>query len=81
MSSGVAWIDRKVGELRGARDHLERLGLPPRPSGGDRHARPPVPGARNYYPVSDGWRVRGHEGVFTDDQLIEFARERGFRHG
>lgn len=66
MSSGVAWIDRKVGELRGAREHLTSLGLHPREAGfGGNQGR--------------GWRLPHWSGVFTDEQLIEMARERGFR--
>lgn len=64
MSSGVAWIDRKVGELRGAREFLTDLGLHPRQAG---------PGQ------GTGWRLPHWVGIFTDDMLIEMARERGFR--
>jgi len=78
MSSGVAWIDRRVTELAGAREYLANIGLVPRPWGGNRHAftrsGAPVRGA-----TSEGWRVAHWQGVFTDDMLIEFAKERGFR--
>jgi hypothetical protein len=69
-SSGVPWIDRKVRELGGARAHLDQIGLTPRPATDDR---------RDYYRQGTGWRITGWVGVFTDDQLIDLARERGFR--
>jgi hypothetical protein len=78
MSSGVPWIDRKVGEAKAARAFLIGIGLTPRPAGGDRHGHLPYPGRRTYYSVSDGWRVWGWHGVFSDDALIEFAKARGF---
>jgi len=79
MSSGVAWIDRKVGELAGARAHLEGIGLTPRPAGGDRHANRFRSDMRGSLAVGEGWRLPHWTGVFTDDQLIDFAKERGFR--
>jgi hypothetical protein len=78
MSSGVAWIDRQVTELAGAREYLATIGLPPRPWGGDRHAFDRA-GRPVRCAISEGWRVAHWQGVFTDDMLIDFAKERGFR--
>ncbi|HWT12273.1 MAG TPA: hypothetical protein VN231_05940 [Allosphingosinicella sp.] len=69
-SSGVAWIDRKVSELHAARAFLGGLGYSPRPSRDD---------SRDYYRLGQGWRVSGWLGTFSDDQLIDFAKARGFR--
>jgi hypothetical protein len=68
MSSGVAWIDKKVAALRGARAHLEGLGMGPTPVGG-----------AGRYAIITGWRVPYWVGVFSDDQLLTLARDRGFR--
>lgn len=69
-SSGVPWIDRKVREIAGAREFLDQLGYNPRPHNDE---------SRDYYRRASGWRLRGYVGMFGDDQLIEFAKELGFR--
>lgn len=69
-SSGVPWIDRKVRELAGAREFLERVGMAPQQVRGNNG---------NFYRADGGWKVPHWAGTFSDDQLIDFARERGFR--
>jgi len=79
VSSGVAWIDRRVSVLNGAREYLTNIGLMPRPAGGDRHAGRDRNDWRYRASTSVGWRLPHWEGIFTDDMLIDFAKERGFR--
>ncbi len=69
MSSGVAWIDQKVAAVRGAREFLERAGLPPVPVHGAGYGR---------FSAPNGWRVPGWVGPLNDAQLLAFAQERGF---
>lgn len=68
-SSGVPWIDRKVRELRGAREFLAGIGMAPQEA----------KGLSDFYRGGGAWRVPHWSGTFTDEQLIAMAKERGFR--
>jgi hypothetical protein len=74
MTSGVPWIDNKLGELSGAREFLTRAGMAPqRVSGSD-----PREMGGSFYASPTRWKVPYFVVSFDDAELIALAKERGF---
>ena len=63
----TSWVERYVARLNEARDFLTGLGM--KPVRAEPDALVPM------------WRVPMWTGLFSNDELVALAAERGFRHG
>ena len=68
-SSGCGWVDRKLRELRGAREFLAGIGMAPQRDDASLQHR---------YAGPTKWRLPYLPASFDDAELLELARERGF---